>query len=340
MGRLAPHRRRLLVPLALASLLLLPAAADAQPSSTPSKAAKAAKAAKAGQRGKGAKAECRRDRDEIVPLKYPDAGQVWIPREVGCGGRAEVVILLHGNQGNPSAAPSVGGGRHLERLARQLLSSGNIRPVILAEPVHYSSCGGGKDLFGGSTSFVEYRKRLFRLLGARKIRPASMAVIGHSGAGCCPNSGVFKAAEQLGRLKVLATSDTCYHSQIYAKRLHEVLKPGTVYMNVSRGEPAYDRYKTFETEMLGKKPVPFRLCRKELYRRCVKHPGRPWFSYTTKRTDVGYHDAIPFLVLRNALLRHYGPAKKPKVQAAEDHPPAPPPPPPDFVGPPAPPDQP
>jgi hypothetical protein len=335
MSRRRAHR---LLPLvALASLLLVPVVASAEDDAP--QAAKAGKAAK-GKRGKAPKAECRRDRDELVPLKYPDAGQVWIPREVRCGGRAEVVILLHGNQGSPSSTPSVGGGRHLERLARQLLSSGNIRPVILAEPVHYSSCGGGRDLFGGAMSFVEYRKRLMRVLGERKIRPGSLAVIGHSGACCCPNSGIFKAAEQLGRLKVLATSDTCYHSQIYSKRLHEVLKAGTVYMNVSRGEPSYDRYKTWETEMLGKKPVPFRLCRKELYRRCIKHPTRPWFSYTTKRTDVGYHDAIPFLVLRNALLRHYGPAKKPKVVAPEDNPPAPPPPPPVFVGPPAPPDQP
>jgi hypothetical protein len=117
-----------------------------------------------------------------------------------------------------------------------------------------------------------------------------------------------------------------------------VLKPGTVYMNVSRGEPSYDRYKTFETEMLSKNPRPFRLCRKELYRRCDKHPVKPWFSYTTKRTDAGHHDAIPFLVLRNALLRHYRPAKKPKVQPAEDQPPGPPLQSPDFVGPPLPPD--
>jgi hypothetical protein len=316
----------------VAAILLVPMTADAQPTSTPAKA----RGLKAGTRGKGEKAPCRRDRDEIVPLKYPAAGQVWIPREVGCGGRAEVVILLHGNQGSPSAAPSVGGGRHLERLARTLISSGAVRPVVLAEPVQYSSCGGGRDLFGSGFSFVEYKKRLFRLLGARKIRPTSLAVIGHSGSGCCPNAGVFKAAEQLGRLKLLATSDTCYHSQSYSKRLQEVLKPGTIYVNVARGEPAYDRYKTFETELLGKKPVPFRLCRKELYRRCIKHPTRPWHSYTTKRTDAGYHDAIPFLALRNSLLRWYGPKKKPKVMPAEDHPPAPPPLPPDFVGPPTP----
>ncbi len=34
---------------------------------------------------------------------------------------------------------------------------------------------------------------------------------------------------------------------------------------------------------------------------------------------------VAFLALRNTLLRHYGPPKKPKVVAAEDHPPAPPP---------------
>jgi hypothetical protein len=289
-------------------------------------------------RGRAEQAACRNDRDEIVPLKHPDGGQVWIPREIGCGGRAEVIILLHGNQSGRDPAPSIGGGRHLERLARSLLSSGAVRPVVLAEPVQYSQCGSGRDLFGSGFSFVEYRKRLFRLLGARRIRPGSIAVIGHSGSGCCLRAGVFKAAEQIKPLRLLATSDTCYHAQSYSDRLREVLRPGTVYLNIARGEPAYERYKAFETEMLGTKPRPFKPCKKDLYRRCLKNPLRPWFSYTTKRGDAGYHDAIPFLVLRTALLRFYGPRKKPKVSPVEDQPPAPPPLPPDFVGPPAPPD--
>ena len=115
-----------------------------------------------------------------------------------------------------------------------------------------------------------------------------------------------------------------------------MLGPGTIYVNVARGEPAYDRYKAFEAEMLGKKPRPFKLCRKELYRRCIKNPARPWFSYTTIRTDAGYHDAVAYLALRNSLLRWYGPRKKPLVPPPEGPPPAPPPPSPDFVGPPAP----
>jgi hypothetical protein len=282
-----------------------------------------------------AAAACRRHRDVIVPLKYPDAGQVWIPREVVCGGRADVIILLHGNQGSRDPAPSVGGGRHLERLARSLIGAGAVRPVVLAEPVHYSVCNGGRDLFGSGFSFKEYRKRLFRLLGSYAIRPRTMAVVGHSGSGCCTNAGVFKAAEQLRPLRLLATSDTCYHSQSYSKRLREVLRRGTVYLNISRGEPAYERYRTFETEMLGKRPRAVRPCRKSLYRRCLKSPRRPWYSYTTRRTDGGYHDSIPYLVLRTALLRFYGGRKGHKAAPQDEHPPAPPP---DFVGPTMPPD--
>ncbi|HEY3352122.1 MAG TPA: hypothetical protein VGQ83_02655 [Polyangia bacterium] len=317
-------------PLRLTVLALVAAALLAAPADAQRRKKKAGAASRP--------APCRSDRDEIVPLHYPDAGQVWIPREVACGGRAEVVILLHGNQGSRDPAPSIGGGRHLERMTRSLMGAGSVRPIVLAEPVHYSSCGGGGDLYGGRMSFAEYKKRLYRLLGARKIRPGSISVIGHSGAGCCPGGGVFKAAEQIRPLRLLATSDTCYHSGAYSKRLHELLGRGTVYLNISRGEPSYDHYKAFEAEMLGKKPRPFKPCDKTLYRRCVKHPGRPWFSYTTKRGDVGYHDHTPRLALRTALLRYFTGRKGAKAAPKHEDPPAgPPAPPPDLMGPPAPP---
>jgi hypothetical protein len=282
-------------------------------------------------------APCQRGRDEIVPLHYPDAGQVWIPREVVCGGRADVIILLHGNQSGRDPTPSIGGGRHLERMTRALIASGAVRPVVLAEPVHYSACNGSGNLYGGGVSFAEYKKRLYRVLGARRIRPGSISVIGHSGAGCCPGSGVFRLAEQIRPLRVLATSDTCYHSGVYSKRLKEVLGRGTVYLNISRGEPSYGNYKAFEAEMLGKKPRSFRPCDRSLYRRCLKNPGRPWFSYTTRRGEGGYHDHIPGLVLRTALLRWFGGRKGPKAAPKHEEPPvAATIPPADFVGPPAP----
>jgi hypothetical protein len=266
---------------------------------------------------------------------------VWLPREVVCGGRADVVILLHGNQSERDPAPSVGGGRRLERLTRALISSGSVRPVILAEPVHYSSCGGGGDLYGGRVSFAEYKKRLYRLLGSRAIRPTSISVIGHSGAGCCPSSGVFKLAEQIRPLKLVATSDTCYSSGAYSKRLKEVIRGGTVYMNFSRGEPSYDRYKAFEAEMLGARPRPVKPCDRSVYRRCLKHPGRAWFSYTTRRGDAGYHDHVPRLLLRTALLRFFTGHKGARAAPKHEEPPMGPPAPaapaePEPMGPPAP----
>jgi hypothetical protein len=319
--------RLLLLGLALTAVLA-PGAALAQPERP---------ARRPGVRGRPAAsrpAPCRRDRDEVLPLRYPDAGQVWIPRELVCGGRADVILLLHGNQSGRDPTPAINGGRHLERLTRQLISSGAVRPVILAEPVQYSACGNGRDLFGYGVSFVEYKKRLFRLLGGRTIRPGSFAVIAHSGSGCCTGGGVFKAAKQLRPLRLVATSDTCSGAASYSERLKEVLGPGTVYLNVSRGEPAHERYRAFEMEMLGRRPRAFRPCDPLLYRRCLRHPGRPYSSYTTRRLDVGYHDSIPGLALRIALLRYFGGLKGERSAPRHAEPPAPP----DLMGPPAPPE--
>jgi hypothetical protein len=97
---------------------------------------------------------------------------VWIPWEVACGGRAHVLIVLHGNQGDRDPAPALGGGRHVERIVRELMLAGMVRPVILAEPIHFSFCGDGhgQGLYSQGFSFAQYRELLEDLAAQRGIR--------------------------------------------------------------------------------------------------------------------------------------------------------------------------
>jgi hypothetical protein len=250
-------------------------------------------------------------KDEFVPLAHGDGGGVWIPKELACGGRAPVVIMLHGNNSDRVGHVSLGGGRTLEELARALMDEQEIRPVILAEPVHFRSCGGG--LYGESYDFPGYRAKLEKLLASRHIQVQAYSVMGHSGAGCC--GGVFRAAEAFGPLKLLGLIDTCYTSSNYARDVHEYFDDrGTIVCNVSRGEPAYARYRDYEQEVLG--PHPFAIaCNTDVYRRCLRSSRRPFYSLTTTRTDGPYHSEIPSDSYRTMLMRFFpaGGAPTPRI---------------------------
>jgi hypothetical protein len=260
--------------------------------------------------------------DEFIPITHGDGGGVWIPREVACGGRAPVIIALHGNNGDRVAHVSIGGGRELDELARQLITARTIRPVILAEPVHFRACGTG--LYNDAYDFRSYRAKLEQVLAARHIRVQSFSVTGHSGAGCC--GGVYRAAEAFAPIRLLGLIDTCYGSTDYARAVHEHCDArGTIVFNASRGEPGYPHYRRFEHDLLGSRPLAVH-CDSGVYRRCLKSPHEPFFSFTTTRTEGGYHAEIPTDYYRTMLVRFFGPVRRlgPRVAgartpAAADH---------------------
>ncbi|HEY3357600.1 MAG TPA: hypothetical protein VGQ83_30390 [Polyangia bacterium] len=262
--------------------------------------------AKAGKAHAAAKAPRCQPKDELVPIKHGDGGGVWIPREVSCGGRAPVIIALHGNNGDRVSPVSVGGGRALDELARGLIKEHRIRPVILAEPVHFRACGSG--LYNDGFDFRGYRAKLEKVLAARHIKVQSFSVTGHSGAGCC--GGVYRAAEAFGPLRLLGLIDTCYGSTSYARAVREHFDGrGTIVLNASRGEPGYPHYRQFEHDVLGGRPLAVG-CNADVYRRCLKSPHHPYFSFTTTRTEGSYHGEIPSDYYRTMLVRFF-PAARP-----------------------------
>ena len=250
---------------------------------------------------------CRPGEDVLLPLAYVDGGQMWIPWEVACGGRAHVLIVLHGNQGDRDPAPALGGGRHVERIVRELMSEGMVRPVILAEPIHFSFCGDGhgQGLYSEGFSFAQYRKLLEHLAAERGIRILSYSVLGHSASGCCLAGGIFKAAEELKQLRLLVTSDTCY-SPLYARRLNEVLTPDTLYLNITGRTLERPDYRRFERGVFSAEPALLDHCDPTLYRRCIRHASHPWYSFITRRGDLLYHSTIAKLAVRNALGLAFG----------------------------------
>jgi hypothetical protein len=241
-------------------------------------------------------------RDEFVPIAHGDGGGVWIPREVACGGAAHVVVMLHGFNSDRVKHVSIGGGRLLEDHARALLDARRVRPVVLAEPVHFRVCGNG--LYDDAFDFPGYREKLDKVLKGRHIRVQSYSVTAHSGSGCC--GGAYRAAQAFAPLRFLGLIDTCYGGDHYFHAPHDNLDGrGTVVLNVSRGEPGYPGYRRFEDRLLGPDPVGVG-CNTEVYRRCLRSARRPYYSFSTVRLDGPYHGDIPTDFFRTMLLRFFG----------------------------------
>ncbi len=250
-------------------------------------------------------------KDQLVPLKYLDGGQVWIPREAACGGRFPVLVLLHGNNPYGRLHKYLGGGKNIDKIARSYLNKRYIEPVILAEPIHHAVCKRkelrhGLDLlWAGRFSFRTYRHRLEALLRQHHIRAKNWSLIGHSGAGCCPMGGLFTAAQVWRRLKIWATADTCYKNPLlYQLPIRRFSHSRTILYNACRGEKEYPGYDNFVRHMYGTHPKPTR-CDPLYYKECIRHPRKRWYSFVTKGTTVPGHGPVVIELIKTILWRHF-----------------------------------
>jgi hypothetical protein len=258
--------------------------------------------------GAEARRRCRK-RDKLVKLKYTHGGQVWIPRRISCGGTAPVIILLHGNNKILDRNPSLGGGRHLERLVSKYVRGRMIWPVVLAEPIHHGTCSKGRTLpavFGRGFSFHVYKKKLSRLLRRHGIRVRSWSIMAHSGSGCCPGAGIFAAVRAFPRLHLYATSDTCYGSPFYASFiLKTFLRKRTRVVNSCRNVAKSAHYKRFEKAFIGKRPQRCGRVDRRYYKRCRKRRGKRWYAYVTKTTGVTSHNQVFKEVVKTLLFKFF-----------------------------------
>jgi hypothetical protein len=251
---------------------------------------------------------CAGGQDEIIPVTYPDAGALWVPAEAQCGGAFDLVVMLHGINPSHSVAPSLGGGRRLELETRALIDRGHLRPVILAEPVHFQ--GSSTLLYGPGFDLTTHLDLLMQQLSKRGISVASLSYTGHSGAGCDANNGLYKVlAEKSALIPAYAPSmplmgleDICYESAYHWEAIQSSLTASTALVNMYtiQGNPD-----AFEANLW---PAPAPLdCSPDLYGSCLRRVDRPWCSYRTRASANIIHDNNPYFFVREVFPRVFPP---------------------------------
>ena len=222
-----------------------------------------------------------------------------------------MVIMLHGNNRGLDLHPSLGGGRNLERQISKYIRKRMIWPVVLAEPVHHGTCskpgqrGGLPPVFGGNFSFHVYKRKLEQVLRKHGIRIRSWSVVAHSGAGCCPNAGIFAATRVFKRLHVYGTSDTCYGNPVYAAfPAKQFAGTRTRVINICRGTAGYAGYRNYERQLFGRRPLGVR-CHRTYYKRCVRKRGKQWYAYVTKHATVPSHERVFTEFMKTMLFKFF-----------------------------------
>lgn len=251
-------------------------------------------------------------RDRLVPLKYLQGGQVFIPAAISCGGVAPVIVLLHGNNQSNDKHPSLGGGRSLETLVSKYVAGRMVWPVVVAEPVHHGACspearaGGLPPVFGPPFSFAVYKKKLEEVLRKHGIQPRNFSLLAHSGSGCCQNGGIYAASAVFPRIFVFGTSDTCYSSPFYADFIvKRFTGTRTRVLNTCRGISAYPSYREYEKRLVTRRPTSFRPCDARYYLSCKRHPKHFWYAYVTKPTTVTSHNQVFTEFVKSVLFKFF-----------------------------------
>ncbi len=251
---------------------------------------------------------CSGAEDALVRVPYPDRGAVWLPAELRCGdGPVDVVVLLHGLNGLRAAAPLLGGGLRLELLVRGLIDGGVMRPVVLAAPVHFQATSSM--LYGDGFDPARHLELVEQALAPARRTIGTVSYIGHSGAGCHEQNGLY---EVLARRRELARGaalhlwglmDVCYEAPYHWEApLAALDKEPTMLFNVygEQGDPT-----AFEEHVFGGATTfP---CDDSVYARCLSHPAHPWYSARARPQAGATHANNPYFFLREAFPRAFPP---------------------------------
>ena len=242
--------------------------------------------------------------DELVDLFYPDRGKIWIPREARCADETPLVVMLHGINPANNTTPSLGGGRRLELLVRALIDAGVMKPVILAEPVHFEP--GSSTLYGSEFSPATHLGMVEGELAGREITVSTLSYVGHSGAGCDEDNGLYKVLDGLAgliptyatELRLWGLEDVCYSGAYHYQKPAALAGSDTVVLNVwsVQGDPT-----EFENGLIPAAKRTTLGCADVLYSSCIRHTVEPWCSYRTRQAAGINHDNNPFFFFREAL---------------------------------------
>jgi hypothetical protein len=235
--------------------------------------------------------------DEMIEIDYPDKGALWIPSEARCGGTFDLVVMLHGINPSNNPTPSLNGGRRLDLITRALINGGNIKPVILAEPVHFE--GSSTYLYGAGYDLTTHLDLIRAQLDARGITIGSLSYTGHSGAGCDPNNGLYKVLDELGtlvpayapELKLWGMEDICYEPTYHWTAPTSVLGgTNTRVINIYsvQGDPSGYEANMFADDLAYG-------CDATTYTHCLRSSTHPWCS---ARTIGVAHNNNPYFFIR------------------------------------------
>lgn len=247
---------------------------------------------------------CAGAEDEIVEVAYPDKGRVYVPKEAHCGGRFDLIIVMHGDQANIfRTAPNLGEAPESNRLdviVRGLIDDKKSRPVLLAEPVENNWTCNLWDEDGFSPTY--YISKVKEAMAARKIEIGTISVFGHSRGACCLNGGVYRMGQVIPNLKLWGKSDGCYKDEGFNAYPEKVLaKTNTVVFTLQKSSRLKD---TGHLEAFtGKSPQSIACDSKDL-KSCYKHPTREWYSF---QSDSLQHREIPKLFIQEILTRFFPP---------------------------------
>jgi hypothetical protein len=151
-----------------------------------------------------------RDRELLLPGQK-DGGRIWLPDSAVKGRSYTLVVLLHGLNQRGAMQPLLGRDRvDIARVATSLIRQGAVRQdFILAAPTQTRNAATAPGLWY-HFDLQDFTRAVRKAL-PRGINLAGRSVVmGHSGAGCTPSSGIWWVARQHGgRLRALATMDTC-----------------------------------------------------------------------------------------------------------------------------------
>lgn len=251
--------------------------------------------------------------DELVLLDYPDRGSVWIPAEAACEHQLDLLVLLHGLNPSNNPTPSLGGGRHLELLVRDLVDAELVRPLVLAEPVHFEA--SSTTLYGTEFDPAEHLRRVQAILDERDITLRSLSYIGHSGAGCDRNNGLYEVLNRYDDLvgtfaptmRLWGLMDICYAASYhYAVPLAVLAGRDVVVASMFTTGDTEASVVAFEAGLLAS-PAPFD-CDPALFRSCVRHPTERWCSYRTSTSAPVVHDTNPYFFVREVLPKAFSPS--------------------------------
>lgn len=150
---------------------------------------------------------------------------VHVPEGTADGATLPVLVFLHGQNKDRHMHPRFDGAPDdLRKIALELRTQGKTAPFLIAAPTHTRYATGATVMW--PTFDVEhFLDATDAALGGRaRTDRAHVVVVGHSAAGCNPNSGLF-AAGALPKVRAVVAVDTCLDAEIC--RAYLALAPKT-----------------------------------------------------------------------------------------------------------------